>query len=113
MTIRFVDLSSEDNKISVKEHFIEFLPVNDSTGAGLTEVLINVLNKHGLVLDNCRGQGYDNGANMKVKNAGVQKRILDINLLAIYVPCGCHSYNIVLCDAAKSSVKSATLFGVL
>ena len=54
-----------------------------------------------------------NGANMKEKNIGVQKRILDINPLAVYVPCGCHSYNLALCDAAKSSLKSVTLFGVL
>ncbi|KMQ82788.1 zinc finger mym-type protein 1-like protein, partial [Lasius niger] len=50
---------------------------------------------------------------MKRKNIGVQKRILDLNPLAFFVPCGCHSYNLVLCDAAKSSVKSVTLFGVL
>lgn len=50
---------------------------------------------------------------MKGKNIGVQRRILHLNPLAFYVPCGCHSYNLVLCDAAKSSVKSVTLFGVL
>ena len=50
---------------------------------------------------------------MKGKNIGVQKRILDLNPLAFFVQCGCHSYNLVLCDAAKSSVKSVTLFGVL
>lgn len=111
LTIRFADLS--DNNISIKEHFIEFIPVGDSSDAGLTEVILNVLNKHGLELHNCRGQGYDNGANMKGKNIGVQKRILDLNPLAFFVPCGCHSYNLVLCDAAKSSVKSVTLFGVL
>ncbi|CAD0206693.1 unnamed protein product [Chrysodeixis includens] len=113
LTIRFVDISSNDDKISVKEHFVEFLPVNQSTGEKLTEVIIDILNKHGLELNDCRGQGYDNGANMKGKNVGVQRRILDINPLAVYVPCGCHSYNLVLCDAAKSSVKSVTLFGVL
>lgn len=56
LTIRFTDLS-DDNNINAKEHFIESIPVNDSTGAGLTEVIINVLNKHGLELDNCTGLG--------------------------------------------------------
>lgn len=50
---------------------------------------------------------------MKGKNIGVQKRILDLNPLAFFIPCGCHSYNLVQCNAAKSSVKSVTLFGVL
>ncbi|XP_025832224.1 zinc finger MYM-type protein 1-like isoform X2 [Agrilus planipennis] len=113
LTLRFVDLSDDNEKISVKEHFLEFIPVNESTGERLTEVIINVLNKYGLELNDCRGQGYDNGANMKGKNIGVQRRILDINPLAVYIPCGCHSYNLVLCDAAKSSVVSVTLFGVL
>jgi hypothetical protein len=27
--------------------------------------------------------------------------------------CGCHNLNLVLCNAAKSSVKSVNLFGVL
>jgi len=112
LTIRIADLS-DDNNISIKEHFIEFIPVDDSSGAGLTEVILNVLNKYGLELHNCRGQGYDNGDNMKGKNIDVQKRILDLNPLAFFVPCGCHSYNLVLCEAAKSSVKSIILFGVL
>lgn len=62
LTIQFVDLSSDDDKISVKEHFIEFIPVNDSTGERLTEVILDVINKYGLELNNCRGQGNDNGA---------------------------------------------------
>jgi hypothetical protein len=50
---------------------------------------------------------------MNGKNNGVQKRILDQNPLSFFMPCGCHNLNLVLCDAAKSSVKSVTLFGVL
>ena len=46
---------------------------------------------------------------MKEKNIGVQRSILDI---AVNLSCGCHSHNFVLCDAAKSSLKSITLFGV-
>lgn len=77
----------------MKEHFLELIPVNESTGEILTEVIINVLNKYGLELNDCRGQGYDNGANMKGKNIGVQRRIPDINPLAVYVSFGYHSYN--------------------
>lgn len=111
IVIRFVNLT--DVEINIKEHFLEYIPINDSTGAGLTETILNFLEKYGLDLNDCRGQGYDNGSNMKGKNSGVQKRILDINPLAFFVSCGCHSYNLVLCDAAKSSVSSITLFGVL
>jgi len=40
LTIQFVELSSND-KISVKEHSIEFITVNESTGERLTEVIID------------------------------------------------------------------------
>lgn len=46
-----------------KEYFINFLPVESSSGAGLTELLIQELNKLGFEIGIIRG--YDNGANMK------------------------------------------------
>ena len=35
------------------------------------------------------------------------------NPRAFYVLCACHSYNLVISDAAKSSVVSVTLFGTI
>ena len=49
-----------------------------------------------------RGQGYDNGLNMKGKNIGVQKKVLEINPGAFYSASGCHSLNLAPCDMAKS-----------
>lgn len=111
LTIRFVNIT--DDEIKVKEHFLEFCIINGSTGAGLTEIITGILDKHGFELKNCRGQGYDNGANMKGIHNGVQKRILDQNPLALFLPCGCHNLNLLLCDAVQTSIKSITLFGIL
>ena len=68
-----------------------------------------------LTLDvgNVRGQGYDNGSNMKGKHQGVQKRFLDINPKALYMPCACHSLNLVVSDMAHSCVKAISFFGIL
>jgi len=41
---------------------------------------MNEINNIGLDISNLKGQGYNNGSNMKGKHQGVQKRILDINL---------------------------------
>ncbi|XP_062085461.1 uncharacterized protein LOC133791556 [Humulus lupulus] len=66
-----------------------------------------------LDINDIRGQGYDNGSNMKGKHQGVQKRLLELNPRALYTPCGCHNLNLVLCDVANSCVKAVSFFGVL
>ncbi|CAH2297241.1 Hypothetical predicted protein, partial [Pelobates cultripes] len=43
-----------------------------TTGKGLTEVLLDHLQKHSLSLSDCRGQSYDNGSNMMGHKQGVQ-----------------------------------------
>lgn len=64
-----------------------------------------------LNIDDVRGQGYDNGSNIKGKNLGVQKRLLDINPRAFYMPCGSHCLNLIVCNMAKSCVKAKSFFG--
>jgi hypothetical protein len=48
---------------------------------------------------------------MKGKHQGIQKRLLDVNPRAFYVPCGCYTLNFALCDMAKSCVKARNFFG--
>lgn len=97
----------------IEEHFLEFVAVENTTGEKLADYVINKLQDLGLSLVNCRGQGYDNGANMRGEKSGVQRRLLNINPLAFFVPCGSHSWNLVLGDAASSCVQAQTFFGVL
>jgi hypothetical protein len=61
----------------------------------------------------CRGQSYDNGANMRGKNNGVQTRLLEMNPRALFVPCEAHTLNLVVADADKSSVDATGYFGIL
>jgi hypothetical protein len=110
-TVRFVKCYKE--QVKVKEHFLSFRPVSDTTGEGLTNSLVEEMNMYGLDMNNCRGQGYDNGANMVGKNKGIQSRVLSQFPRAFFNPCGCHSLNLVIADAATSSVKSVSLFGVI
>ena len=81
--ILFVDLS--DERVEINEHFLGHFSFNYSTVSGLTEVILDMLTKRGLVLSNWRGQKYDNGSYMKERNIGVKKRILNKNPLALYV----------------------------
>ena len=56
---------------------------------------------------------YDNGSNIKSKEAGVQARLLEINLKALYVPWAYHSLNLVVVDCTKSLTEALLFFGVL
>lgn len=97
----------------IEEHFVRFVAVDTTTAEGLTDYLLNELEKLGLNLANCRGQSYDNDSNMRGVHNGVQQKILNLNPLAFFVPCGSHSWNLVLGDAASSSVQAQTFFGTL
>ena len=89
------------------------MDVNDTTGQGLFDVLENELKLLGLDIDDVRGQGYDNGSNMKGKHKGVKKKLLDVNPRAFYSTCGCHSLNLTLCDMAKTCGKAKDFFRII
>jgi hypothetical protein len=78
------------------------LKFDDTLGLGLFNELQKALASLDLNIDDVRGQGYDNGSNMKGKHQGVQRRLLDINLKALYMSCACHSLNLTLCDMGSS-----------
>ncbi|KAL4629214.1 hypothetical protein ACB092_05G292000 [Castanea dentata] len=111
LILRCVDISI--SPIKIDEHFMEFLKVDNTSGKGLFNEIINAIKNLELDINDVRGQGYDNGSNMKGKKQGVQKRILDINSKAFYTPCGCHNLNLVLCDMANSCPKAISFFGVV
>ena len=90
-----------------------FLEAEESTGQHLASMILTRLEELGIPFEDCRGQSYDNGANMKGKNKGVQARLLEKNPRALFVPCGAHTLNLVVCDAAKRSVDAMSYFGVL
>lgn len=83
IVVRFV----KKNEAVICEHLLGFVPFNDSTGKGLSDSLLNVFAKLKLNINDLRGQGYDNGANMRGKHNGVQKKILQINPRAFFMPC--------------------------
>ncbi|XP_044147234.1 zinc finger MYM-type protein 1-like [Bufo gargarizans] len=113
IVVRFVVLDQSAKKIEVREHFLDFCPVNNTTSEGLTSFLLAYLKNNHIAIENMRGQGYDNGANMKGKHNGLQQRILNINPRAFFVPCSAHTLNLVVNDAAKISFLTIDFFGIV
>lgn len=52
----------------IKEYFVTFLKMTDSIGRAMTVTVLEQLKELGILLSDLRGQGYDNGANMKTKH---------------------------------------------
>jgi hypothetical protein len=50
---------------------------------------------------------------MVAVNSGVKTKILAINPRAFFTACGCHNWNLLLGDAAKSSRKVISFFGLI
>jgi hypothetical protein len=64
IVIRCVNVE-DTNDIKVEEYFLGFITVCDTSGIGLFKALQNVLIDLKLDINDVRGQGYDNGSNMK------------------------------------------------
>jgi len=64
--IRTVNTNENDdlNEPKIKEYFLNIISVESTTGLNLANVVMEKLNEYGVQISNCRGLGYDNGANM-------------------------------------------------
>ncbi|XP_048514984.1 zinc finger MYM-type protein 1-like [Athalia rosae] len=108
--IRFVSYDEKAKKFEIREHFLGFLPITDTTGKGLTEVILDELQNLGVAFSDMRGH---NGANMKGKHSGVQNRILQRNPRAFFVPCSAHTLNLVVGDAAAATGQTTGFFELI
>jgi hypothetical protein len=64
------------------ERFIQFCPIISHASEALESVVLNIVNELELSISDCRGQSFDNAANMAGKYSGLQS---ESNLLIIWL----------------------------
>ena len=96
ISARSVDLS-----LTAQEVFFGLHETVSTTGETLINLILDILQRLGLNLDNLRGQCYDGAANMAGQFKGVRSRIFFKNNKAVFVHCVNHCLNLVLQESAK------------
>jgi hypothetical protein len=109
--LRYVKISG--GMVEVKETFLHFIKFDDKGAEAIADLIVAKLKEDHLDIKDIRGQGYDNAATMAGIHSGVQRRILDINPLATYIPCNNHSLNLAGVHSSQASVNGITFFGTL
>lgn len=96
------------------ERFINFIPIQSHTGQSLANVVLHYLcNDCGIDFTKCRGQSYDNAANMSGRYNGMQQKILEKNKYASYIPCAGHSLNLVGRASVDCCLTAVNFFAIL
>ena len=101
--MRYVKISG--GKVELKETFLCFIKFDEKGAEALTNLILAKLEEDHLDVQDMWGQGYDNAATMAGILNGVQRRILDVNPLATYIPCNNHSLNLAGVHSAQASVN--------
>ncbi|KAL4127184.1 hypothetical protein QTP88_011381 [Uroleucon formosanum] len=106
LCVRYLDnnLNIEKNEINnyvLKEDFLQFVPVNSTTGQNLATVILVTLKNLGIKCDYLLGQGYDGAAAMSGNFKGVQSVIREVHPAALCVHCSAHSLNLALAHSSN------------
>ena len=96
------------------ERFLNFIPIESHTGEDLANVVMKYLcTDCEIDFGKCRGQSYDNAANMSGRYNGMQQKILERNRYAVYIPCAGHSLNLVGRAAVDSCLEAVNFFSLV
>jgi len=106
--IRYVYIAHR--KVKIEESFIDFIITEEKTDEGLASDIMKKLQDDQLDIQDARGQGYDNGANMAGNYSGVQARIQEKNNLALYILCASHCLNLARVHSASINVEMKHFF---
>jgi hypothetical protein len=70
--LRFVFFKTDEKKWEIRERFLGVEDMEKKKGVDIANLIFDVLAREKIDLQNCRGQGYDNGSNMAGTYIGAQ-----------------------------------------
>ncbi|KAJ8030264.1 Zinc finger MYM-type protein 1 [Holothuria leucospilota] len=88
---------------AIHEEFISVAEAQSLDANGLTDTIIESLNKIGVDMKNCVGQGYDGASVVSGHLNGVQRKLIEKTgaTMAHYVHCFCHRLNLIIVDVVN------------
>jgi hypothetical protein len=100
LSIRYV-YRLQKGDVELREDFIEFVEVEDTTGRSLAHVILNRIIAWDQDSKLIRAQGYDKGPNMSGRFNGVQAVIREKVPEATYTVCMAHGLNTAIVHSCK------------
>lgn len=100
-------------KNSVHERLLSVVHCRDSTGRGLKELVVKLLQESKIKIKKCVGSAEDGAANMQGQYEGFTAYLNLESPLMIHVWCYAHVLNLVMIDVTSCTVSSQSLFGLL
>jgi hypothetical protein len=89
---------------------LQFIPIHGHKADHLADVVTSFLKDNNISLMNCRGQSYDNAANMSGHYSGLQAGLKEQHKYVLYVPCAGHSINFVGVQAVDCNLNVTIYF---
>jgi hypothetical protein len=100
-----ISIRSVDDCFGIHEDCLGLYELESQNAAHITAVIIDVLLRCNLNLNDCRGQGYDGAATMSGIHDGVAANILRKQKKAYFVHCNAHCLDLALQDLAKQCIS--------
>lgn len=92
------------------ERFLQFFANARHKSEDMADAVFMALGANDLDIKNCRGQSYDNASNMSGMYSGLQARIKEACIHAVYIPCAAHSLNLFGECAASCCTQANDFF---
>ena len=99
MSIRWVD-----QNFKIEETPIELINIPKTDGETIATLIQDCLLRHALPISQCRGQAYNEAANMSRHLRGVAARIQNIEPRAIMVHCLAHCINLCIQSVGRKTL---------